>query len=63
MTQTLNALHTNLSGAKESSVKEASMMKQDGRQDTGIRHVGLHVTGGGALQGRSWHGDHRREHA
>lgn len=31
-------------GAKESSVKKASMRKQDGRQDTGIRHVGLHVT-------------------
>ena len=44
MTQTQNALHTSFSGAEESSVNEASMRKQDGRQDTGIRHVGLHVT-------------------
>ena len=44
MTQTLNVLHTSLSSAKESSVKEASMRKQDDRRDTGIRHVGLHVT-------------------
>ena len=39
MTQTLNALHTSLSGGRE-----ASMRKQDGRQDTGIRHVGIHAT-------------------
>ena len=44
MTQTLNALHTSLSGAKESSAKEASMRKQDGRRDTGIHHVGLHAS-------------------
>ena len=44
MTQTQNALHTSFSGAEESSVNEASMRKQDGRQDTGIRHVGLHVS-------------------
>ena len=44
MTQTLNALHTSLSGGRESSAKEASMRKQNGRQDTGIRHVGIHVT-------------------
>jgi catechol-2,3-dioxygenase len=44
VTQTLNALHTNLSGGMESSAKGASMRKQDGRQDTGIRHVGIHAT-------------------
>jgi catechol 2,3-dioxygenase-like lactoylglutathione lyase family enzyme len=44
MTQTLNALHTSLSGSRESSAKEASMRKQDGRQHTGIRHVGIHAT-------------------
>ena len=44
MTQTLNALHTSLSSAKESSVKEASMRKQDDRQDTCVRHVGIHAT-------------------
>jgi len=44
MTQTLNALHTRLSGSKESLPKEASTGKQAGRQDTGIRHVALHAT-------------------
>ena len=44
MTQTLSALHTSLSGSTESSAKEASMRKQDDRQDTGIRHVGIHAT-------------------
>ncbi len=41
MTQTLNALHTGLSGGGKSSAKEASMRKQAGRQNPGIRHVGL----------------------
>jgi catechol-2,3-dioxygenase len=41
MTQTLNALHTSLSDGRESLAKEASMRKQAGRQNTGIRHVGL----------------------
>jgi len=44
MTQTLNALHTRLSGGKESSTKEVSTGKQAGRQDTRIGHVGLHAT-------------------
>ena len=44
MTQTPNALHTSLSGGTESSAKEASMRKQDDRQDTGVRHVGIHAT-------------------
>ena len=44
MTQTLNALHTSLSGGKKSLAQEASTRKQTGRQDTGIRHVGLHAT-------------------
>ena len=43
-TQTLNALHTRLSGSKESLAKEASAGKQDGRQDARIGHVGLHAT-------------------
>jgi catechol-2,3-dioxygenase len=43
-TQTLNALHTRLRGSKESLAKESSTGQQAGRQDTGIRHVGLHVT-------------------
>ena len=38
MTQTLNALHTRLSGSKESLAKEA------GRQDISIGHVGLRAT-------------------
>jgi catechol-2,3-dioxygenase len=37
MTQTLNALHTPLSGSKESLAKEAST----GCRNTGIHHVGL----------------------
>jgi hypothetical protein len=41
MTQILNALHTNLNGGRESLAREASMRKQAGRQNTGIRHVGL----------------------
>ena len=41
MTQTLNALHTGLSGGRKSLAKEASMRKQAGVQNTGIRHVGL----------------------
>jgi catechol-2,3-dioxygenase len=41
MTQTLNALHTSLSDGRESLAKEASMRKQAGGQNTGIRHVGL----------------------
>src|SRR5258708_31791555 len=41
MTQTLNALHTGLSGGRTSLAKEASMRKQAGVQNTGIRHVGL----------------------
>ena len=41
MTQTLNASHTSLSDGRESSAKEASMRKQAGCQNTGIRHVGL----------------------
>jgi catechol-2,3-dioxygenase len=44
MTQTLNALHTGLSGSKESLAKEASAGKQAGRQDARIGHVGLHAT-------------------
>ena len=44
MTQTLNAVHTRLSVSRESLAKEASTGKQAGRQDTGIRHVGLHAT-------------------
>jgi catechol-2,3-dioxygenase len=44
MTRTLNALHTSLSDGTESSAKEASMRKQDDRQDTGVRHVGIHAT-------------------
>jgi catechol-2,3-dioxygenase len=40
MTQTLNASHTSLSGAKESLAKKASTGKQSGRQDTRIGHVG-----------------------
>ena len=44
MTQTLNALHTRLSGSKESLPKEAATGKQAGRQDTGIRHVALRAT-------------------
>ena len=44
MTQTLNALHTNVSGGRESSSKEVSKRKQDGRQDIGIRHVGIYAT-------------------
>jgi len=44
MTQTLNALHTRLSGRKESLTKEASRGKQVGRQNTGIGHVGLRAT-------------------
>jgi len=44
MTQTLNALHTRLSGSKEALPKEASTGKQAGRQDTGIRHVALRAT-------------------
>jgi len=44
MTQTLNALHTCLSGGKESLPKEASTGNQAGRQDARIGHVGLHVT-------------------
>ena len=44
MTQTLTDVHTQLSGSKESLAKEASPRKQSGRQDTGIRQVGLHVT-------------------
>jgi hypothetical protein len=44
VTQTPNALHTSLSGGTESSAKEASMRKQDDRQDTGVRHVGIHAT-------------------
>jgi catechol-2,3-dioxygenase len=47
-TQTLNALHTRLRGSKESLAKESSAGKQAGRQDTGIRHVGLHVTNSAA---------------
>ena len=42
-TQTLNAFNTRLSGSKESLAKNISMRMQAGRQDTGIRHVGLHV--------------------
>jgi catechol-2,3-dioxygenase len=41
MTQTLNALHTGLSGGRKSLANEASMRKQAGVQNTGIRHVGL----------------------
>jgi catechol-2,3-dioxygenase len=44
MTQTLNALHTRLSGSKELLAKEASTGKQVGRQDIRIGHVGLHAT-------------------
>jgi catechol 2,3-dioxygenase-like lactoylglutathione lyase family enzyme len=44
MTQTLNALHTRLSGSKKSLVKEASTRKRAGRRDARIGHVGLHVT-------------------
>jgi catechol-2,3-dioxygenase len=44
MTRTLNALHTSLSDGTESSAKEVSMRTQDDRQDTGIRHVGIHAT-------------------
>jgi catechol-2,3-dioxygenase len=44
MTQTLNALHTRLSGSKKSLVKEASTRKQAGRRDARIGHVGLHAT-------------------
>jgi catechol 2,3-dioxygenase-like lactoylglutathione lyase family enzyme len=44
MTQTLNALHTPLNGSKESLANEACTGKQAGRQDTGIRHVGLRAT-------------------
>ena len=43
-TQTLNALHIRLGGSKESLAKEASPREQAGRQDTGIRHVGLPAT-------------------
>ena len=43
MTQTLNALRTSLSDGRESLAKEASMRKQAGGQNTGIRHVGLHA--------------------
>src|SRR5258707_5608320 len=41
MTQTLNAWHTGLSGGGKSSAKDACMRKQAGRQNPGIRHVGL----------------------
>jgi len=44
MTQTVNALHTTLSNGKESLAKNTSVSKQAGRQDTGIRHVGLRAT-------------------
>jgi catechol-2,3-dioxygenase len=44
MTQTLNAVHASLSHGKESLGKEASMRKQAGCQNTGIRHVGLRAT-------------------
>ena len=45
MTQTLNAaLHTRLTGAKETLAKEASTGKQAGRQDARLGHVGLHAT-------------------
>jgi catechol-2,3-dioxygenase len=44
MTQTPNALHNSLSGGTESSAKEGSMRKQGDRQDTGVRHVGIHAT-------------------
>jgi catechol-2,3-dioxygenase len=42
-TQSVNALHNRLSVIKESLPKEASTGNQAGRQDTGIRHVGLHA--------------------
>ena len=41
MTQTLNALRSGLSGGGKSSAKETSLRKQAGRQNAGIRHVGL----------------------
>lgn len=44
MTQTINDMHAGLNGGRESLVKEDSIRKQDGRQDTGIRHVGLRAT-------------------
>jgi catechol-2,3-dioxygenase len=43
-TQTLNAFDTRLNGNKESLAEEASTGKQAGRQDIGIRHVGIYVT-------------------
>jgi catechol-2,3-dioxygenase len=51
MTQTLDAFDTGLSRSEESLAKEASTGKQAGRQDTGIRHVGLHVTNPAASAG------------
>jgi catechol-2,3-dioxygenase len=42
-TKTVNALHNRLSVTKESLPKEASTGNQAARQDTGIRHVGLHA--------------------
>jgi catechol-2,3-dioxygenase len=44
MTQTLNASHTSLSGGRESLAMKTSKRKQAGRQDTGIRHVGIRAT-------------------
>jgi catechol-2,3-dioxygenase len=44
MTQTLNASHTSRSGGRESMAMETSNRKQAGRQDTGIRHVGIRAT-------------------
>jgi catechol-2,3-dioxygenase len=44
MTQTLNTSHIRLNDRKESLAKEVSTEEQAGRNDTGIRHVGLLVT-------------------
>ena len=44
MTQTLNASHTSLNGATESSAKEAPAGKHASRQDSAIGHVGLRAT-------------------
>jgi catechol-2,3-dioxygenase len=43
MTQTQNALPTNLDGGKGTSAKEASTKKLFARQETGIGHIGLHT--------------------
>ena len=44
MTQALNALNISSSPSEESLAKKASARKQAGRQNNGIRHVGLRAT-------------------